>query len=172
MPQNVKNVLQLTSWGTIYGIKKVGTPEAYRMRWTVLCRWERTQSQTSGMPQQGSLHPLFYVQIDRYRCSAADNLTRENYMDYQWDSPVATTYFPISGLVEGGPISSGANYGKFYNCGSECMYATSDTNGNDSEQNGVVVRLKGSAANLRNTYISVVSGERRTYGMQLRLVQE
>ena len=117
-------------------------------------------------------HPLFYVRIDRYRCSASDNLTRENYKNYQWDNPVATTYFPISGLVESG--TTNGVFGNFYNCGSECMYATSDTyaNPNNKEYNGVVVRLKASAANLRNTYISVVNGERPLYGMQLRLIQD
>lgn len=160
--------LQLDDWGTIYGIKKVGTSEAYRMRWTVQCKWEKTQSQKGSMPPSGSLHPLFYVRIDRYRCSASDNLTRENYKNYQWDNPVATTYFPISGLVDSGTTGV---FGNFYNCGSECMYATSNSY-DTTENNGVVVRLKASAANLRNTYISVVNGERRLYGMQLRLIQD
>lgn len=167
-----QDMLQLREWGTIYGIKKVGTSEAYRMRWTVLCKWEKTANDAT--LHKGVLHPLFYVQIDRYRCSASDNLTRANYKNYQWDNPVATTYFPISGLVEGGKQSNN-NFGNFYNCGSECMYATSDNctpNVSDTELNGIVVRMKGSAKNLRNTYISVVNGERRTYGMQLRLIQD
>lgn len=172
VPPNLQNFLQLKKWGTIYGIKKVGTSEAYRMRWTVNCRWEQTQSAVNTFPNKGSLHPLFYVRIDRYRCSASDNLTRENYKTYQWDNPVATTYFPISGLVESG--TENGVFGHFYNCGNECMYATSDTyaNPNNEAYNGVVVRLKASAANLRNTYISVVNGERPLYGMQLRLIQD
>lgn len=169
--QDNKDMLQLTKWGTIYGIKKVGTSEAYRMRWTVLYKWAKTVDDAYSFG--GNLHPLFYVRIDRYRCSASDNLTRANYKSYQWDNPVATTYFPISGLVEGG-VTPATSFGNFFNCGSECMYATSDiySKSTDQDRNGVVVRLKASAKNLRNTYISVVNGERRTYGMQLRLIQD
>lgn len=167
------NMLQLQKWGTIYGIKKVGTSEAYRMRWQVICKWSDSNPSTGLLTNVK--HPFFYVRIDRYRCTAADNLTRENYMrDYQWDSPVATTYFPISGLVDAASAGANANaFGNYYNCGSECMYATSSkVNGVDFGKSGVVLRLKGSARNLQNTFISVARGVKPMYGMQIRLIQD
>ncbi len=137
----------IKSWGTIYAIKRIYTPQAYRMRWRVL---NATES---------AANPCFYVEICRYRCNADDKLTVDNYKKkYDWDHPAAKIYFPICGL--------GDWTGAYINFGTECQYATSDeiSGGKTS-----AVQIKVSGNDAYNAYIAVVRGVvNRNFGMQIR----
>ncbi len=140
---------KITEWGTIYAIKRVYTPQAYRMRWRVL------------VAKEGTHNPCLYVEVCRYRCTDTDLLTEENYATkYDWDHPAARIYFPICGL--------GDWNGKYINFGMECQYATRDpiVNGKTS-----ALQIKITGDNTANCYMAVVKNViNRNFGKQIRPV--
>ena len=139
------------SWGTIYGIKKVGTSEAYRLRWQVKSAW-----------MEGDPSPKLYVVISQYECKSTDNLLLANYKTaYDWDNPVAEAYFPISGMIEG-KSSKG-----YYNSGCEGIYATCGTD----KGKKYTLRMKITGDNRVNQYISVIKGDTPAHGLQIRCIR-
>lgn len=136
-------------WGTIYGIKKVGTTEAYRMRWKV-----RNADETG-------TDPRLYVEVCMYSCTKDDNLTLENYRNYDWTHPVSQMFFPLCGEVEGRNGGSGPAAG-FSSYGSAVLYAT------DSD---AALHIKITGDNPQNQYMSVVNKEVQTNAKQIRLVK-
>lgn len=136
-------------WGTIYGIKKVGTTEAYRMRWKV-----RNADDTG-------VNPRLYVEVCMYSCTKEDNLTVGNFKNYDWEHPVSQMFFPLCGEVEGRNSGSGPAAG-FSSYGSAVLYAT------DSD---AALHIKITGDNPQNQYMSVVSNEVQTNAKQIRLVK-
>lgn len=136
-------------WGTIYGIKKIGTTEAYRMRWKV-----RNADETG-------TDPRLYVEVCMYSCTKDDNLTLENYRNYDWTHPVSQMFFPLCGEVEGRNGGSGPAAG-FSSYGSAVLYAT------DSD---AALHIKITGDNPQNQYMSVVNKEVQTNAKQIRLVK-
>ncbi len=156
---NNGNIYTIQSWGTIYAIRRIYTPQAYRMRWQVKCV-EQTVTDNSGKTKKV---PAFYVEVCRYRCNADSKLTETNYLtDYDWDHPAARIYFPMCGIVENGV---------YYNFGTECLYATSDPIVKNYRGRAVVsaVQMKVTGDNPSNAYIAVVRDMiDRNFGMQVR----
>ncbi len=143
---------KIRSWGTIYAIKRIYTPQAYRMRWRVVC--------ADGFGTTDNPVPAFYVEVCRYRCKETDELTEENYKDYDWDHPAAKIYFPMCGLGE---------KGVYYNFGTECNYATSDAINFEGTARVSILQMKVTGDDDCNTYIAVVRDVvDRNYGMQIR----
>lgn len=136
-------------WGTIYGIKKVGTTEAYRMRWKV-----RNADDTG-------VNPRLYVEVCMYSCTKEDNLKVDNFKNYDWEHPVSQMFFPLCGEVEGRNSGSGPAAG-FSSYGSAVLYAT------DSD---AALHIKITGDNPQNQYMSVVSNEVQTNAKQIRLVK-
>lgn len=136
-------------WGTIYGIKKVGTTEAYRMRWKV-----RNADDTG-------VNPRLYVEVCMYSCTKEDNLTVGNFKNYDWEHPVSQMFFPLCGEVEGRNPGSGPAAG-FSSYGSAVLYAT------DSD---AALHIKITGDNPQNQYMSVVNKEVQTNAKQIRLVK-
>lgn len=136
-------------WGTIYGIKKVGTTEAYRMRWKVRNADEKNEE------------PRLYVEVCMYSCTKDDNLTVDNFRNYDWEHPVSQMFFPLCGEVEGRNGGSGPAAG-FSSYGSAVLYAT------DSD---AALHIKITGSNPQNQYMSVVSNEIQTNAKQIRLVK-
>jgi len=142
----------IKSWGTIYAIKRIYTPEAYRMRWRVI---NSTKS---------AINPCFYIEICRYRCSEDSKLSVHPdsvgyYKSYDWDHPAATIYFPICGL--------GDWTGQYINFGTECQYATSNAIDSNGKTSAVQIKVSGNDA--YNAYIAVVNGViNRNFGKQIR----
>lgn len=136
-------------WGTIYGIKKVGTTEAYRMRWKV-----RNADDTG-------VNPRLYIEVCMYSCTKEDNLTVGNFKNYDWEHPVSQMFFPLCGEVEGRNSGSGPAAG-FSSYGSAVLYAT------DSD---AALHIKITGDNPQNQYMSVVSNEVQTNAKQIRLVK-
>lgn len=136
-------------WGTIYGIKKVGTTEAYRMRWKV-----RNADDTG-------VNPRLYVEVCMYSCTKEDNLKVDNFKNYDWEHPVSQMFFPLCGEVEGRNLGSGPAAG-FSSYGSAVLYAT------DSD---AALHIKITGDNPQNQYMSVVSNEVQTNAKQIRLVK-
>lgn len=136
-------------WGTIYGIKKVGTTEAYRMRWKVRNADEKNED------------PRLYVEVCMYSCTKDDNLTVDNFKNYDWEHPVSQMFFPLCGEVEGRNSGSGPAAG-FSSYGSAVLYAT------DSD---AALHIKITGDNPQNQYMSVVSNEIQTNAKQIRLVK-
>ncbi|WP_300814818.1 hypothetical protein [uncultured Bacteroides sp.] len=136
-------------WGTIYGIKKVGTTEAYRMRWKVRNADEKNEE------------PRLYVEVCMYSCTKDDNLTVDNFRNYDWEHPVSQMFFPLCGEVEGRNSGSGPAAG-FSSYGSAVLYAT------DSD---AALHIKITGDNPQNQYMSVVSNEIQTNAKQIRLVK-
>ena len=136
-------------WGTIYGIKKVGTTEAYRMRWKVRNADENNEE------------PRLYVEVCMYSCTKDDNLTVDNFRNYDWEHPVSQMFFPLCGEVEGRNGGSGPAAG-FSSYGSAVLYAT------DSD---AALHIKITGSNPQNQYMSVVSNEIQTNAKQIRLVK-
>ena len=136
-------------WGTIYGIKKVGTTEAYRMRWKVRNADEKNEE------------PRLYMEVCMYSCTKDDNLTVDNFRNYDWEHPVSQMFFPLCGEVEGRNGGSGPAAG-FSSYGSAVLYAT------DSD---AALHIKITGDNPQNQYMSVVSNEIQTNAKQIRLVK-
>lgn len=136
-------------WGTIYGIKKVGTTEAYRMRWKV-----RNADDTG-------VNPRLYVEVCMYSCTKEDNLKVDNFKNYDWEHPVSQMFFPLCGEVEGRNPGSGPAAG-FSSYGSAVLYAT------DSD---AALHIKITGDNPQNQYMSVVNKEVQTNAKQIRLVK-
>lgn len=135
-------------WGTIYAIKRIYTPQAYRMRWRAV------------VAQEGTKNPSIYIEICRYRCEEDDTLTEENYMTYDWNHPAARIYFPVCGM--------GDHTGEYINFGTECAYATSDPI-KGGQMNALRIKITGN--NASNTYMAVVrQASNRNFGMQIRPV--
>ena len=141
--------------GTIYGIKKVGTPEAYRMRW-----------KTVDVAGPGANHPLLYLQVNIYPATEDDNLTDKNFKEFDWEHPSATMNMPISGLQDG------KEHPRFCNYGTEVIYASSTVNKTDNNYTTTVLRMKmWGFDNDVNIYMAVVD-ELINHGKQIRLVRE
>lgn len=136
-------------WGTIYGIKKVGTTESYRMRWKV------RNADNEGVD------PRLYVEVCMYSCTKDDNLTVDNFKNYDWEHPVSQMFFPLCGEVEGRNSGSGPAAG-FSSYGSAVLYAT------DSD---AALHIKITGDNPQNQYMSVVNKEVQTNAKQIRLVK-
>ncbi len=157
LPDSLQNDSRfaIKTWGTIYAIKRVYTPQAYRMRWRVIC---------AGV--YGSLkNPGLYVEVCRYRynTSSGKMLTEENYLtDFDWDHPAATLYFPICGL--------GDWTGNYINFGTECQYATSDPI-DGTMTSALQMKITGSDA--FNAYIAIITkaSVNRDFGKQIRPVR-
>lgn len=148
LKNNGKDKYCIKSWGTIYAIKRVYTPQAYRMRWRVICKTYGTNQDAAGM----------YVEICRYRCNATDHLNEKNFMTYDWDHPAATIYFPICGL--------GDWNGQYINFGTECQYATSDKIENSLTG---ALQMKITGADPSNAYIAIVKNVmNRNFAKQIR----
>lgn len=147
LPDNIKEHFDIQSWGTIYAIKRIYTPQAYRMRWRV---W---------IAKAGTRNPCLYIEICRYRCRSTDHLTEQNYMnDYDWEHPAARIYFPICGL--------GDWNGQYINFGTECQYATSD-----KIENGITsaLQIKITGDNATNAYIAIIKNKiNRNFAKQIR----
>lgn len=140
-------------WGTIYGIKKIGTTEAYRMRWKV-----KNADKTGKDPR-------LYVEVCMYSCTKDDNLTLDNYRNYDWTHPVSQMFFPLCGEVEGRSNTSnniwvGAGFSSY---GSAVLYATATGD--------AALHIKITGDNPQNQYMSVVSNEIQTNAKQIRLVK-
>lgn len=144
-------------WGTIYGIKKIGTAEAYRMRWKV-----------KNADKTGT-DPRLYVEVCMYSCTKDDNLTIENYRNYDWTHPVSQMFFPLCGEVEGRTTKRVDNNVEFWigagfsSYGSAVLYATATGN--------AALHIKITGDNPQNQYMSVVSNEVQTNAKQIRLVK-
>ena len=144
-------------WGTIYGIKKIGTTEAYRMRWKV-----------KNADKTGT-DPRLYVEVCMYSCTKDDNLTLENYRNYDWTHPVSQMFFPLCGEVEGRTTKRVDNNVEFWigagfsSYGSAVLYATATGN--------AALHIKITGDNPQNQYMSVVSNEVQTNAKQIRLVK-
>lgn len=144
-----------TLWGTIYGIKKVGTNEAYRMRWRV----ERAEENTD----------LYYLVIERFTATAKDRLSRhENdpnyYRKFDWIRPVAVLYLPINGIVG----DFGWEPGEFQIFGKEVIFATSEEEDYNSFKT-FRIKIGGTARNNQFIFPAV---DRKGTGAQIRLVRE
>lgn len=140
----------IQSWGTIYAIKRIYTPEAYRMRWRVLCANKDEVKSGDNI--------ALYVEICRYRCNASDELTEDNYLTYDWDHPAAKIYFPICGLVD--------LPGTYINYGTECQYAASDKH---DGKYASAVQIKTTGDDPSNAYISVIRSKiDHKFGQQIR----
>lgn len=146
LSETINKELVVRSWGTIYAIKRVYTPQAYRMRWRAL------------IAKEGKQNPCLYIEICRYRCNADAHLNETNYRSYDWEHPAARIYFPVCGL--------GDWTGEYINFGTECQYATSDpiVNGKTG-----ALQIKITGNNASNAYISVIKGEeKRDFAKQIR----
>lgn len=144
-----------TLWGTIYGIKKVGTNEAYRMRWRI----ERVQEGVD----------LYYLVIERFTATAKDRLSRhENdpnyYRKFDWTRPVAVLYLPINGIIGDHQWEAG----NFQIFGKEVIFATSEEQDRDGFK---TFRIK-IGGTVRNNQFIFPAVDRKGTGAQIRLVRE
>lgn len=160
-------------WGTIYAIKKIGTDEAYRMRWHIV------------RPIEGEDN--YVLVISKYTASKTDELlfrdsdinNKYYYRNYDWDNPSAVMYIPIVGMIG----SNNWNYnnntsiwrsGQIGNFGTETILLTvdrvKDNNGNGTN-NFKTFRIKIAGDNAANMFI-FVSHDFGGCGGQLRLVRD
>lgn len=150
--------------GVIYGIKKVGTDEAYRMRWRV----------KNADPE--NKENRYYLIVERYTAKASDRLSYNKedanyYRNYDWSRPVAVLYLPLVGMIG----DAGWNNGELGNFGTEVLYGTSEAGTPQGTspryQTTKMYHLKIHGTNPWNQFL-YPSDERRGTGAQLRLVRE
>ena len=146
-------------WGTIYAIKKIGTDEAYRIRWHII------------RPIDGVDN--YVLVISKYTASKDDKLlfrdsdknNKYHYRNYNWDYPSAVMYIPIVGMVGAGSWQPG----KIGNFGTETILLTTDRIG--VSQDFKTLRIKIAGDNATNQYI-FSSKDYGGNGGQLRLVRD
>lgn len=151
-------------WGTIYAIKKIGTDEAYRMRWHIVRPMVNVDN--------------YVLVISKYSASKDDKLlfkvgdinNKYYYRNYDWDNPSAVMYIPIVGM-----IGSHATWstGKVGNFGTETIILTTDKVDDFSNKNNYfkTLRIKIAGDNAVNQYI-FVSQDYGGSGGQIRLVRD
>ena len=105
------------SYGVIYAIKYQGTPQAYRLMWTV-----GMVGDGQSVTDYGTRYRA-YVTISRFPCDKdADlNISTCN-TDYDWKHPSDFINLPVSGYIY-------PDQAALYNAGAEVVYATSTPNG-------------------------------------------
>lgn len=146
-------------WGTIYAIKKIGTDEAYRIRWHI------------ARPIEGVDN--YVLVISKYTASKDDKLlfrdsdknNKYHYRNYDWDNPSAVMYIPIVGMVGAGSWQAGM----IGNFGTETILLTTDRIG--VSQDFKTLRIKIAGDNATNQYI-FSSKDYGGNGGQLRLVRD
>ena len=146
-------------WGTIYAIKKIGTDEAYRMRWHIV------------RPIEG--FDNYVLVISKYTASKTDELlfrdkdkaNKYYYRNYDWDNPSAVMYIPIVGMIG---TNSSWQEGKVGNFGTETIFLTTDK---DESNKFKTFRIKIAGNNAANMFI-FVSHDFGGCGGQLRLVRD
>lgn len=146
-------------WGTIYAIKKIGTDEAYRMRWHIV------------RPIAG--YDNYVLVVSKYSASKDDKLlfrdkdinSKYYYRNYDWDNPSAVMYIPIVGMIG---TNSSWQEGKVGNFGTETIFLTTDE---DESNKFKTFRIKIAGNNAANMFI-FVSRDFGGNGGQLRLVRD
>lgn len=146
-------------WGTIYAIKKIGTDEAYRMRWHIVRPIEGVDN--------------YVLVISKYTASKTDELlfrdkdkaNKYYYRNYDWDNPSAVMYIPIVGMIG---TNSSWQEGKVGNFGTETIFLTTDK---DESNKFKTFRIKIAGNNAANMFI-FVSRDFGGNGGQLRLVRD
>lgn len=151
-------------WGTIYAIKKVGTDEAYRMRWHIVRPMVNVDN--------------YVLVISKYSASKDDKLlfkvgdinNKYYYRNYDWDNPSAVMYIPIVGMIGSHATWSKGSVGNF---GTETIILTTDKVDDFSNKNNYfkTLRIKIAGDNAVNQYI-FVSQDYGGSGGQLRLVRD
>ena len=151
-------------WGTIYAIKKIGTDEAYRMRWHII------------RPIEGIDN--YVLVISKYSASKEDKLlfrvedinNKYYYRNYNWDNPSAIMYIPIVGMVGSHDTWSKGKVGNF---GTETIILTTDKVDDFTYNNNYfkTLRIKIAGDNAVNQYI-FVSQDYGGSGGQIRLVRD
>ena len=153
------------SWGTIYAIKRQGTPNAYRVRWQIQ-RVGDTENDNdkcdTGSNAQGYRSVLV---ISRYPAKEDSELTKDNYnTDYtDWDNPVETLMLPISGYIH---VDGGA---ALIYAGSEAIYHTSTADTNKNKSWSFRIKFSG---DINQRYLYMWNEERRGYGCSVRCVRD
>lgn len=146
-------------WGTIYAIKKIGTDEAYRMRWHIVRPIEGVDN--------------YVLVISKYTASKTDELlfrdkdkaNKYYYRNYDWDNPSAVMYIPIVGMIG---TNSSWQEGKVGNFGTETIFLTTDKGESNKFK---TFRIKIAGNNAANMFI-FVSRDFGGNGGQLRLVRD
>ena len=146
-------------WGTIYAIKKIGTDEAYRMRWHIVRPIEGVDN--------------YVLVISKYTASKTDELlfrdkdkaNKYYYRNYDWDNPSAVMYIPIVGMIG---TNSSWQEGKVGNFGTETIFLTTDKGESNKFK---TFRIKIAGDNAANMFI-FVSRDFGGNGGQLRLVRD
>lgn len=105
------------SYGVIYAIKYQGTPQAYRLMWTLGMVGDNQSVTDNGTRYRA------YVTISRFPCdkNADLNINTCN-TDYDWTHPSDFINLPVSGYIY-------PDQAVLYNAGAEVVYATSTPTG-------------------------------------------
>ncbi|EFR53354.1 MULTISPECIES: fimbrillin family protein [Bacteroides] len=105
------------SYGVIYAIKYQGTPQAYRLMWTLGMVGDNQSVTDNGTRYRA------YVTISRFPCdkNADLNISTCN-TDYDWAHPSDFINLPVSGYIY-------PDQAVLYNAGAEVVYATSTPTG-------------------------------------------
>lgn len=150
------------NWGVIYGIKNVGTPQAYRVKWEIRLVGEGTEVPISEnaktkyclknpTTQYDNLKATSYngiygvLVISRYPSTAQEHFNPDENGSYEWvakktewwSQPAEVLYLPICGAA--------GNWckGGLFNIGSEAWYATSVTGASSIQKHIVWLKMVG-----------------------------
>lgn len=150
--------------GTLYAIKCVGTPAAYRLKWEFIIH---TDMPPVGAKNSQNIYPVT-MRISRYVSNASERL--ENLQDLdglEWDHPAEVMELPDCGYLftETKPV--------LVNAGNETIYACSTIDPTDGWY--YAVRLKYNnftdGGSLASRYLMLIK-MRRAYGMCIRPVRD
>lgn len=139
------------AYGIIYGIKNRFTNNAYRLRWRAV--------NVVGKPE------CRVLEISRYPATSSDNLSIDNYNNYDWNHPTEVLRLPISGYIH----ADGTNAVIIYS-GIEAIYWTSETT-NTLNNTSYSIRMK-LIGNEWDRHLKIMDKERRGYGCQIRCIRD
>lgn len=139
------------AYGIIYGIKNRFTNKAYRLRWRAVNVTGKTECRV--------------LEISRYPATSSENLTLDNYDNYDWNHPTEVLRLPISGYIH----ADGTN-AVIINSGIEAIYWTSETT-NTLNNTSYSIRMK-LGGDKWDRQLKHWDKERRGYGCLIRCVRD
>lgn len=166
VPNPILKPNQDNIWGTIYAIKRKGTDNAYRVRWTIERIGVGTDKCDTGTGETAAQGYRAVLVISRYPADMSSTLTIDNYnKEYtDWDNPVETLMLPITGYVHVDKTSACLIY-----AGSEAIYHTSTANTSNNKSWSFRIKFSG---NNYDRYLYTWDDERRGYGCSVRCVRD
>lgn len=161
-------ILTVGRGNSIYALKRKGTNNAYFLRWHIEKAGILPMDNKQTDPLQAGDKYRNVLVISRYPATGSSSLSTQNVDKVaNWDKPVEQVKLPISGYIHVGNGSESINRPALIYSGTEAVYWTSSTTGDNS----CTVRMK-FAGDSNSSQIMIYNSEIRSNGCLIRCVRD